>query len=168
MEAHLRKFILSALLLVFLSLGSVVWSPNPTTAQASSTTACSQLLSNVQAHLASGCQAIGPDEVCYGNRQISVEYMAAGGQATFQKEGDIALLNTIKALKAGPLNPDSGEWGVAVIKAQTTNLAGTTGGQVVTFIVYGDTTISGQAASIGSDGQPTASVTCHGTPTRST
>jgi hypothetical protein len=167
MHVQPRKITLSALFLVFLSLGTVLWAPNATIAQ-SGTTACSQLLSKVEQHLSAGCQSMQQDEVCYGNRQISVEYADANGQSTFQKEGDIARLNTIKSLKAGPLNPDNGEWGVAVIKAQTTALEGTTSGQVVTFIVYGDTTISGQVAPIGNEGQPTAPTSCHATPIRAT
>ncbi len=165
MPIHLRRVVLSLVLLLI--AGMAFWAPGVSTAQGNKTT-CAQLLSNVAQHLSQGCQTMNRDEVCYGNRNITVEYTSEAGQAALNKEGDTAPLNIIKSLKAGPLNPDSGEWGVAVIKAQTTNLEGVTGGQAVTFIVYGDTTLGGQAETIGANSQPPAAVSCTGTTSRTT
>lgn len=159
---------LALTLMMLIVIGMALWAPGITTAQ-SANTVCAQLLSNVEQYLSAGCSKMSGDEVCYGNRQIAVEYTGATTQSTLTKEGDTAPLNIVKSLKAGPLNPDNGEWGIAVIKAQPTALEGTSSGQVVTFIVYGDTTLAGQAATIGTASQsPAATTTCNGTTQRAT
>src|SRR5512144_1258936 len=111
MSVHPRNMALSTVLLII--AGLLVFVPGTTSAQ-SGQAACAQLLSNVQQHLAAGCGATGRDEVCYGTRQINVEYVTPARGTTLDKEGDIVPLSVIRSLKAGPLNPDNGEWGVAV------------------------------------------------------
>jgi hypothetical protein len=165
-----RKVNLGVLLLIGLVLVSAVWGTQVTTAQTSGGEACAQLLPNIEQHV-KGCQGLEPDQVCYGNKIIAVEYTEeAGGQKTLAKEGDIAPLNTVKSLTAGPLNPERDEWGVAVLKTQPGNLEGTTGGQVVTFIVYGDTTVTGKTVPVGKTGDQQAEPppSCDATTTRST
>jgi uncharacterized protein YraI len=147
--------------------GMALWAPGVSSAQ-SANTVCAQLLSNVEQHLSAGCSTMDRDEVCYGNRQITVEYTNDATPSTLAKEGDTAPLSVVKSLKAGPLNPDSGEWGIAVIRAQPPGLEGTSSGQAVTFIVYGDTTLAGQAAPIGAVAQPATTTTCNGTARRAT
>ncbi len=156
-------------LMVVLMTAFAAWAPQNAVAQTGQGTpaaTCAQLLSNVEQHLAGGCRSLDRDQVCYGNRTLKVEYTDSG-TSTFAKEGDIAPLNTIKSITAGPLNPDQNEWGVAVLKVRASNLAGTSAGQVVTFILYGDTTLSKPTASAAAPNAPPAT-TCGGTITRFT
>jgi hypothetical protein len=151
MRTGMRHAFLGSLLFIAYVLTVTVWSPGVSSAvneQTPEPANCARLLPTVEEHLAAGCRAMGRDEVCYGNRAIKVEYTDSG-QTPLAKEGDIAPLNKIKSLSAGPLNPDLGEWGVAVIKTQPSNLEGVAAGQVVTFIVYGNTTINGRTAPVG-------------------
>jgi hypothetical protein len=154
-----------------------VWGPGTTIAQnAANTAQCVQILSDVQKHLSEGCRALDKDQVCYGNRSITVEFQGTDSAApTFAQAGDIISLSAIKSIKSSPLNPDRGEWGLAVLKAQVANLPNTTAGQTATFIIYGDTSFTnltspdpnGSTGTQGSNQKP-AGPSCPATTTRAT
>lgn len=159
------------LLLVFV-VGMSIWGPGVTVAQ--NAAVCAQILSDVQKQLSEGCAALDKNEICYGNKTITVEFQG-GDSPTFGKAGDIAPLSAVKSLKSGPLNPERGEWGLAVLKVQAANLPNTTAGQTATFIVYGDTSFTNltQPPAPGSDNtapeeKPAAGPSCPATTTRST
>jgi hypothetical protein len=78
-------------------------------------------------------------------------------------------------LKSGSLNPDRGEWGLAVLKVQASDLPNTTAGQTTTFIVYGETSFTNLTQPPTTDGdtkapeeKPAAGPSCPATTTRST
>jgi hypothetical protein len=153
------------------------WGPGTTIAQnAANTAQCAKILSDVQKHLSDGCRALDKDQVCYGNRSITVEFQSADSDSpTFAQAGDIVSLSEIKSIKSSPLNPDRGEWGLAVLKAQVANLPNTTAGQTATFIIYGDTSftnltppeVNGGGETKAPD-QKTAGPSCPATTTRAT
>lgn len=163
-------------LVIFVVVMSV-WQPGTTIAQnAANTAQCAQILSDVQKHLSEGCRALDKDQVCYGNRAITVEFHSAGNDSpTFAQTGDIVPLSAIKSIQSSPLNPDRGEWGLAVLKAQVANLPNTTAGQIATFIIYGDTSFTNLTPTETNGGakqkapiQKTAGVSCPATTTRAT
>src|SRR5882724_3571901 len=171
-----RQVVLGVILLVGALVLFSVWNTSVTTAQTSTTTPsadnqqCTQILTNVAQHLSQDCNNMDRDHVCYGNSTIKVELDNANGQTSFAKPGDVVPLNSIKSLTAGPLNPDTGDWGVAVLKVQTNNLAETTAGQAATFILYGNTTLTSNGTTVASSAAtpaPTAAV-CQGTVSRQT
>ncbi|MEP7285705.1 MAG: SH3 domain-containing protein [Chloroflexota bacterium] len=145
--------------------------PSNTVAQTTETpnaSTCTQILAMVQKNLSSDCGALGRDQVCYGNTAIKPEYQDAANAPTFAKAGDIAPVTALKSIAASPLNLQSGEWGVAVIKAQAGNLANTTAGNAVTFILYGDTNVTDLTPSDKNASTPAAPITCNATVTRLT
>lgn len=151
-----------------------VWGVGNTTAQTGTPSAdsalCTQILTNVAQHLSQDCNNMDRDHVCYGNNTIKVDLQNADGQ-TFAKPGDVVPLDTIKSLSAGALNPETGDWGVAVLKVQTDNLAETTAGQAATFILYGNTTITNNndaAATPAATDSSSAAAVCNGTVSRQT
>src|SRR5258708_37776054 len=156
-----RLAMVGVVVLVALVVLFSIWDTTVTTAQTSTTTpvadtqVCTQILTNVEQHLSQDCSNMDRDHVCYGNNTIKVELGGANGQLSFAKPGDVVPLDTIKSLTAGPLNPDTGDWGVAVLKVQTNNLAETTAGQAATFILYGNTTPTSNGTTVATAPAPT-------------
>ncbi len=120
---------------------------------------CSQLLTDVEKHVADDCTNLDANQSCYGNNVIGVQFQSSDTQLTFNKVGDIIPVDSLKSISTGPLNLERNEWGVAVLRLPVSNLQNTAAGQVVTFLLYGDTKL-GNATSgtpANSAGQPAAS-----------
>lgn len=98
---------------------------------------CPQIVKTALQAIADRCNAIGSNQACYGNPNVEA---TTANNVTFKAPGDIANLADLKMLRTTSMNVGAGTWGIAVIKAAV-NLPGTTAGQQVTFLLYGDTTI---------------------------
>ena len=177
MKYSLSKFatVITIALVAVIALFSIVTASistaqNSTTTPVADSAMCSQILTNVEQHLSQDCNNIDKDHVCYGNDTIKVELQNTNGQVSFAKPGDVAPIDNIKSLTAGPLNPDNGDWGVAVLKLQTDNLAETTAGQAATVILYGDTTLTSNGTAVPTQAATAAATPalCQGTATRQT
>ena len=100
---------------------------------------CDQLVTLAETSVGLVCDAMGRNQACYGNRLVSVDFQPNSGE-TFEQSGDVVDLLTIRRMSTSPLNINTRDWGIAVIKAQA-NLPDALPGQNVTFLVYGDTTV---------------------------
>ncbi|MEP7288724.1 MAG: hypothetical protein ABI947_23475 [Chloroflexota bacterium] len=162
------------LILVFLT-GLILWKPQPTIAQDAATPtpvplSCNQLLPLARTNL-TRCNGVSRDQVCYANNSIAVEYADPANSTDnmpFSKLGDIVPVSALKSITTSPLDLVKGEWGLAVLKVPA-NVAGTTAGQTVTFVLYGDTSMTNLLESqTNGDTEPAAAATCSATTTRST
>ncbi len=148
-----KRLSLPALLVSILLISILaVWAPPGTSAQSAQTAAanqpstpltCAQVVPMVTNNLSAGCNNLDRDQVCYGNRVLTVENQDATAAPPFDQPGQIAPITAFKSITTSPLNLDRGEWGVAALKIKA-NLPGTTVGQAVTFILYGDTNVANQ------------------------
>ena len=100
---------------------------------------CDQLVTLAETSVGLVCDGIGRNQACYGNHLVSVEFQP-NSPLTFQKSGDTVDLLQVKKLSTSPLNIQTKDWGIAVVKAQA-NLPDALPGQNVTFLLYGDTTV---------------------------
>ena len=100
---------------------------------------CDQLVTLAETSVGLVCNGIGRNQACYGNHLVSVQFQP-NSTLKFQQSGDTVDLLQIKRLSTSPLNMQSHDWGIAVIKAQA-NLPDSLPGQNVTFLLYGDTTV---------------------------
>ncbi|MEP7286034.1 MAG: hypothetical protein ABI947_09730 [Chloroflexota bacterium] len=164
-----------ALLVAILVTGLILWKPQTTTAQNTATPApltCNQLLPLVRTSIGTRCNDLTKDQVCYANKGITVEYADPANSTAFNQPGDVAPINALTSITTSPLNLESAEWGLAVLKVQA-NVPGTTAGQAVTFILYGDTSVSNlfqspiSAATEAATQAPTVPA-CSATTTRAT
>ena len=167
-KSPLRYTIAVVVLIVTLLAASSA--PAVTTAQAAASDQCSQVLSLVQKNLSAGCSSLNHGEACYGNAPITVEYQdpASAKQSPFAKAGDIVGINLLKSLVTGPLKVDTSEWGVAVLRVQADTLPGTTAGQAVTFVLFGDVSITGVSGPDQGSMPPAVTSACTATTTRNT
>jgi len=138
-----RKATLIGWMALFIVLSLAAQQPTNTAAQepAQQAQTCTQLMSQAVDRLGKNCTALNGDQGCYGNIPLKVEYQSAEAaqQSPFAKPGDLAPLNVLKSIQTGPLNMPKGEWGLAVLKMRAGKLPATVNGQLVTFVVYGDT-----------------------------
>ncbi len=100
---------------------------------------CDQLVTLAETTVGLVCNGLGRNQACYGNRLISVEFQP-NTNLTFVTSGDKVDLLSIRRLSTSPLNMETKDWGIAVLKAQA-NLPDALPGQNVTFLMFGDTTI---------------------------
>lgn len=107
---------------------------------------CDQLVTLAETTVGLVCDGIGRNQACYGNRLVSVDFQPNSG-LTFQQSGDTVDLLAVRRLSTSPLNTQTRDWGIAVIKAQA-NLPDALPGQNVTFLLYGDTTVDNPSPSM--------------------
>jgi hypothetical protein len=100
---------------------------------------CDQLVMLAETSVGLICNGLERNKACYGNHLVSVEFQP-NSSLTFQKSGDTVDLLQVRKLSTSPLNMQTRDWGIAVIKAQA-NLPDALPGQNVTFLLYGDTTV---------------------------
>jgi Bacterial SH3 domain len=134
-----------ALLVVLTVVVLAFWGAGTTVAQVTATpggVTCAQLIPMVQKNLSANCNSLDRDQLCYGNRSVTVEYADnVRPDKPFAQVGDFVPLKVLKSINTGPLNLATGEWGLAVMKVQAM-VPGATAGQAVTFVLYGDTHIT--------------------------
>jgi hypothetical protein len=135
--------------LITTTLSSIGYFYDPSGAQTSTAIAghnlaCQNLIE--QAIKASGdyCNQIGAEKVCYGNITIQAELQPDANQR-FSERGDTIDISLLQSLSASPLDPDNNQWGIAIFKVLA-NLPRSLPGQLVTMIVFGNTSLdrSGQ------------------------
>lgn len=110
-----------------------------TTVVSSQADRCPVIVQEALARVDTVCDALGRNELCYGNT-LNEAWDADGGSLPFENDGDIIDLDGVNSLTTYPLNVDDETWGVAVMSVQA-DLPDTSPGQNVTFIVFGDTQV---------------------------
>ncbi|MEO8396308.1 MAG: LysM domain-containing protein, partial [Chloroflexota bacterium] len=105
---------------------------------------CDQLVTLAETSVGLVCNGIGRNQACYGNHLVSVGFRP-DSDLKFVQAGDKVDLLSITRLSTSPLNMQTHDWGIAVIKAQA-NLPDALPGQNVTFLLYGDTTLDNPTA----------------------
>jgi LysM repeat protein len=125
-----------ALLLVGCNLTTEA--PTPTLSQ--QVLSCEAIVSEAIETADVVCDSLGQNEACYGNTLVEAEPRGETS-LSFNSPGDTADLANISSLSASAINQSSGVWGVAVLRAQA-NIPDTLPGQSVTFLLFGDTSLS--------------------------
>ena len=98
---------------------------------------CPAMVQSALAQIGTICQSLERNQVCYGNRMISLDMQPDEGNTQFNAPGDVVSLSQIARLRLSEMNTSSEEWGVAVMLIQA-DLPDTIAGQNVTFLLYGD------------------------------
>ncbi len=101
---------------------------------------CAALVSEAEARVNAMCDSIGRNQACYGNQTVSVDFQP-GSNLVFNQSGDLVDLLAVQQISTAPLDLANSNWGIAVLKAQA-SLPQALPGQNVTFILFGDTTVS--------------------------
>ena len=100
------------------------------------------------------CVETGRNQACFGHVNLSAEAQPDADSFEFVEAGDVVNVATIRSLRLSTLDTASGVWGVVLMRVQA-NLADTTPGQNVTFMLFGDTEIRNAAQSVAEQNTPT-------------
>lgn len=116
------------------------------TAAGNTAASCQQLIDRALQASSNSCSQIGSNKVCYGNVTLQAA-LRPGTSGRFEQKGDIIDVANLLELSAAPLDLDSQEWGIAIFKLLA-NLPRTLPGENITFIVFGNTTLSSAAGNL--------------------
>lgn len=122
-------------MIILLFVATSVWTQDDT---------CPTLVQSALDTVITSCEAVGRNQVCYGNVYLAATLTDDAPDLTFENPGDLADVIHVDSLQLSVLNtPD--EWGIALMKLQA-NLPDTLPGQNVTMLLFGDVYIENQAA----------------------
>jgi len=109
------------------------------TAIAEHNSACQNLIQRAIQVSGDFCNQIGAEKVCYGNITLQAELQPDANQR-FSERGDTIDISLLRRLSASPLDLDNNQWGIAIFKVLA-NLPRSLPGQLVTMIVFGNTSL---------------------------
>lgn len=92
------------------------------------------------------CDGTKRNQACYGNIQLTVQAQDNAPAITFEKPGDTANLTDIKSMQLEQLDAQKNVWGIVLMRVQA-NLPDTLPGQNVTFLLFGNVTVTNAGGS---------------------
>lgn len=134
------KLAASLLLLVLWMAPGVVWSQ--TTPEM-----CPQIVDTALRVTSELCERTGRNEACYGHFPVEAYPYPDIEEFVFHQEGDIIGLTDLQSMELGAMDPESGFWGVSLMRLQA-NLPDEQPGQNVTLITFGEVALVNAAAPV--------------------
>ena len=119
----------------------------------SSDDTCPEIVQTVLETVDTFCADTGRNEACYGNLLVEATPRINVTDFVFTLPGDIAGLATIETMQLNNLDTAAGTWGVAVLKLQA-NLPYTLPGENVTFLLFGDVSLTNDVTPADTSLQP--------------
>src|SRR5690606_590452 len=83
----------------------------------------------------------GRNQICYAHSAMLAEYRPEITDVLFSTPGDVTEIYNLNRLQLFPLNLESEEWGMALMRVQA-NLPDSLPGQNVLFLLFGDVELS--------------------------
>jgi hypothetical protein len=109
---------------------------------------CPELVESTLQMVDEVCEPTGRNQACYGHVAMTAAARPGVPDFKFEAAGDITNVINVQTLALEPMNVDTGQWGVAVMKLQA-NLPDTMPGQNVTFVLFGDVEITSAVDNTG-------------------
>jgi len=108
-------------------------------AEARDAKSCSTLAKEALTAAKEACGTAAANSVCFGYDAIKAVFAGSAASSNFKVKGDKVDLADLTTVTTAAANPDSGQWGVAVLKIQAGLPAGSPG---VTAVLYGDASVT--------------------------
>ena len=102
---------------------------------------CSVQIEAALEQVGTACAGVGRNQACYGNELIDTLLRPNIQPIRFESAGDIANITSFERITTSPYNEATGEWGIALFKAQVNLPRSSLPGQLVTFLMYGDASV---------------------------
>jgi hypothetical protein len=149
-KRKMAPILLSATIFVELvALGLVIYFfgilPSNTSGQGTQTVAagndvrCEEIIARALELAGEACNSMDSNNVCYGNQTLLAELLPEASQR-FSERGDMVGIDDLRRLSVSPLDLDTQEWGIAILKVMA-NLPRSLPGETVTLMVFGNTTL---------------------------
>ncbi|HRF99330.1 MAG TPA: hypothetical protein PLZ51_29155, partial [Aggregatilineales bacterium] len=81
------------------------------------------------------CEALGENEICYGNREVEITPNDIEEPIEFLDPGDLLPLNQVRSLRLSTLDLENDIWGVAQIRLLLADFRNI---QDVELLLFGD------------------------------
>ncbi len=120
------------------------------TGTSSGDNACPILVQSAMDSVSASCESTGRNEVCYGNNALVAELADSSDTIRMSEPGDTVGLEQVRRLELSPMNVDTSQWGIALMRLQT-NISGTVPGQAVTVLMFGDVALENQTDTTDSE-----------------
>jgi hypothetical protein len=140
-------------MLLVLAVLALALAPNLTVgsqaAPATGRLTCQQIVAQLEQQTQQlDCSGLPDSAVCYGNRRVEVK--ARGVEpVVFDKPGDQEMLSKLASISTGPLDLDTGEWGMALLNTRVVSDNAVVTDRPLIFLLYGATTIEAATDSSG-------------------
>jgi hypothetical protein len=102
---------------------------------------CPAIIATALATVDSACNQTARNQLCYGNIILKATPREEAATLQFEKSGDKVGVTDVKGLHLSSFSLKDEEWGVALMKLQA-NLPDTLPGQNVTFLLFGDVSMT--------------------------
>ena len=135
MKTYPRLFYIYVGIILLAAASFLALRPAPATAQDNAI--CSQYAEKVLSTIGNSCGDLDRNMACYGFNRVDATFVRPIDDLLFSRPADRVSLVELQTLATAPLNPQAGEWGVAVLNMQAL-VPGTLPGQAVRFILVGD------------------------------
>ncbi len=117
---------------------------------------CSTFVNQALQALSSNCGNLSRNSACYGFNHVDATFGDALTPEAFAHPNDRVELASLQSITTSPMDVQTAQWGIAVIKAQA-DLPDALPGQAVTFLLLGDVHLQ-TAVEQGSDQKPMQAV----------
>ena len=125
---------------IFTVLSAVVVGAQPAT--------CTPLLESALAALDENCTGLERNSACYGYNRVEATFARDDFPVeSFSHPADVTQLVELNTITTAPLDEETDEWGVVLMRVQA-NLPGTLPGQNVTFVLMGDAAMANDGAAV--------------------
>ena len=118
---------------------------SPVAAQQSSGDSCPLFVQEALTRLDEFCSGSPRNTACYGHYQVGATFNLEVDADTFSEPSDNIELVALASISTAPLDAATEQWGVAVLSVQA-NVPNTMPGQMVRFILLGDTELQNAVA----------------------
>lgn len=102
---------------------------------------CPAIIATALEAVNSACNQTARNQLCYGHITAHITPREGISDLQFEQSGDVAGIADIESLQLSSFSGTDGEWGVVLAKVQA-NLPDTLPGQNVTFLLFGDVSIT--------------------------
>jgi hypothetical protein len=104
---------------------------------------CPSVVTTVLEAVADNCDALGRNQICYGNNLLTALNFDDEPVDSLQDVGDTSDIFEVASVETTSLDLNNDTWGIALLSLQA-NLPDTIPGQNVTFVIFGDTELKSQ------------------------
>jgi hypothetical protein len=118
--------------------------------------ACSDMVNKALQDLSNTCGNLNRNSACYGFNHVTATFAAGLTPQVFNQPDDRVGIDSLQSITTSPLDVQTSQWGIAVMKIQA-NLPDALPGQAVTFLLFGDVHLQ-TGVTPGSDMKPMQAV----------
>ncbi|HVU12458.1 MAG TPA: hypothetical protein VHD90_14340 [Phototrophicaceae bacterium] len=98
---------------------------------------CSDVVNKALQDLSSTCENMQRNSACYGFNHVMATFADSLTPSVFNQPNDRVDLASLQSITTSPLDVQTSQWGIAVMKVQA-NIPDALPGQAVTFLLFGD------------------------------